>query len=210
MALQINHVDVHIDDAILRSLIFRHLLSGISPGKLLDLGAGHCIYSIWAQQQGFEVTAVDARTQRLPPREKLGAIKFIQSDVRVFDVSGFDVILCIGLIYHLEIPDQLSLLERCAKTRAIVILETEVHIPEQVPSDFNEPWARQIVEREEYCGVVFPESGKVMSSIGNDYSFWHTEDSWLRMFQNAGFSEVTVVKPKYRVLHGARGFYVLK
>jgi hypothetical protein len=211
--VQVNDLDVrirHRDDVVLRILIFAHLLRAISPGRLLDLGAGHCKFSLWASRHGFDVTAVDARTERVPPPETLGPIKFIQSDVRAFDLSGFEVILCLGLIYHLDIADQFTLLQRCAETRAIVILDTQVHIPELVPSDFSEPWARRLMERNGYAGVAFPERDNVMASVGNESSFWHTPDSWLRLYENAGFAEASVVEPLFQTKYGGRGFYVLK
>jgi SAM-dependent methyltransferase len=214
MHMKIDRRDANVpqtsNDGETRVLIFLNLLRAISPGRLLDLGAGHCKFSLWGQRLGFDVTAVDARTDRVPARETLGSIKFIQSDVRDFDFAGFEVILCLGLIYHLDIADQLATLLRCARARATVILDTQVHIAEKVPADLDEAWARQPVERDGYTGVAFPERDNLMASVGNKFSFWHTENSWLRLFENAGFAEATVVTPLFQTKYGARGFYVLK
>jgi SAM-dependent methyltransferase len=223
--VQINHLDIEPDlwvarslapatdeanDAVRRVLIFRRLLRNEPRGRALDLGAGHCKFSLWAQRLGFEVTAVDARTARAPPPEQLGSIRLVHADVRDFDFSGFGLIFYLGLIYHFDIEDQISTLRRCVAARATVILDTQIHIPQLVPPGFDEGWARQVVQRDDYTGAEFPERDNLQAAVGNQTSFWHTESSWLRLFENVGFSEVTVVTPLLQTKYGGRGFYVLR
>ena len=53
-----------------RIATFVHILKHVvAPQQrtLVDLGAGHCKFSVWATKLGFEVTAVDGRTAE-PPR----------------------------------------------------------------------------------------------------------------------------------------------
>src|SRR5271165_4539056 len=72
-----------------RTQIFRRLLSrlGKKGAKLADLGAGPCIFAKISRDEGYAVTAVDARTARRPADVELGSIKFVQSDVRAFDLA---------------------------------------------------------------------------------------------------------------------------
>ena len=51
---------------------------------------------------------------------KVPGIRWIQEDVRTFAVEGYDCICILGLLYHLEIGDQLTLLKKCAGTRTII------------------------------------------------------------------------------------------
>jgi hypothetical protein len=211
--MKINHLDTAIGpyDALrTRNLIFQRLVASEPRGKALDLGAAHCQYSIWAQSLGFEMTAVDARTDNLPAPDQLASIKFVQADARDFDFSGFALIFYLGLIYHFDIPDQIETLRRCVEARASVILDTQVHVPELVPIGFDEDWAKEVVERDGYSGLAFPERDNVWASVGNEMSFWHTEASWLRMFEDVGFAEATVVAPKFQTKYGAHGYYVLR
>ena len=67
-----------------------------------------------------------APDDRLPPE-----IPFVQADVRDFDLSGFDVVLVIGLLYHLPLRDQIGLLHRARGK--IVVIDTEVFIADLVP-----------------------------------------------------------------------------
>ena len=54
------------DPSIHKGNIFRALLALLSPGKMLDLGAGKGNFSLSAAELGWMVTAVDARTVRWP------------------------------------------------------------------------------------------------------------------------------------------------
>ncbi len=101
----------------IRLTLFKTLLEGVPPGRLLDLGTGHGKFAMLAQQLGWDVTAVDARIERLP---KVPSIRWIQEDVRTFTIERYDCICILGLLYHLEIGDQLALLKKCAGTRTIV------------------------------------------------------------------------------------------
>lgn len=188
---------------------FGYLLDHVvrpSSKTLLDLGAGHCLFSVVGASRGYLATAVDARNVRVPKR--LGPIRFIEADVRRFDCSGFGVIAIIGLLYHLEIADQLSLLRRCAYGAAVVV-ETQVHVPDMIAAADAKPW-HAIIERDGYDGVDYPEKDTPMASIGNPTSFWHTEASIIRLFADSGFAKVTLIDPIFRSVHGARRFYLLE
>lgn len=179
----------------------------VGPGNgrtLLDLGAGPCQFARRARDAGWRVTAVDARTERLP--EDMDGITFIEADVREFDPSGFDTIAILGLLYHLRLEEQEALLARCSYTR--VILETEVHTPGYVPPA-AEPWGREIIRSKGYRGVLFPEKDTLQASIGNPSSFWATEPSLLDMFERCGFRAVELVEPMLHSMHGTRRFYIL-
>ena len=114
------------DIGVHRIATFVHILKHVvAPQQrtLVDLGAGHCKFGVWATKLGFEVTAVDGRTARLP--KDLGAIRFVEADVRTYDPRGHGVVAILGLLYHLELADQESLLRRC-RYGAPVIVETQV------------------------------------------------------------------------------------
>lgn len=188
----------------IRGMTFSALIGPGNGRTMLDLGAGPCQFAVRARDAGWKVTAVDARTERLP--DDLQDITFIEHDVREFDPAGFDTIAILGLLYHLPLEDQERLLARCAYAR--VILETQVHTPGFVPPDAK-PWGHEMVSRDGYRGVSFPEGDNPMASIGNTESFWATEASLLEMFQRCGFTSVTVVEPMHYSKYGTRRFYLL-
>jgi len=175
------------------------------PTKVVDLGAGPCVFARHLDAMGHHVTAVDARTVRVP--DDLGSISFVHADVREFDVSPFDLVLFVGLFHHFEIEDQLAMIRKCAGKP--VILDTEVHIPAMVTSPQPAEWQATVVQEQGYEGVVFPELDNPMASVRNPRSFWHTPESILRLFEQAGVGTTHVVDPLFVSKYGARRFYFL-
>jgi tetratricopeptide (TPR) repeat protein len=199
------------DQAAARANIFRFLLSGVAkPGsRVVDLAAGPCLFAMVARDEGCVVTAVDARVERKPSDEELGSIRFIQSDIRNFDLTGFDVIVCLGMLYHFDMEDQVHFLERCARSGAPTILETQIHVDALVPESETGAWARNVVRRGKYEGVIFQEQNNLMASVGNPQSFWATEASLVQMFEDAGFTTAAIVEPIYQSKYGARRYFLL-
>jgi hypothetical protein len=191
----------------LRTRTFAWLLETVVPsGTLLaDLGAGACIFARRARDLGYQVTAVDGRVERVP--DDLGPnIEFIQADVRSFDLDRFDVVAILGLLYHMTLQDQVDLLGRAAG-RAVVV-DTQIHDSALYTHDAGD-WARSSVETEDgYSGVLFPERENPMASLEPQDSFWHTEESLLRLFDASGFAVVQPVESQYVSKYGARKFYV--
>ena len=176
--------------------------------RLVDLGAGPCIFAKLAHKNGYDVTAVDSRTERLP--EGLDGIRFFQSNVNDFDLTKFDVVVVLGLLYHLTLDDQINLMERVSK-KGILILDTQVHMSEhvQVEASVTRGFDTDaIVKKKGYEGVLFPEIESPISSVGNLTSWWHTEQSLMRMLDNTGFVEATVVGEPYISKYGARRWIV--
>jgi SAM-dependent methyltransferase len=192
---------------------FQAILKLLAPEdrSLVDLGAGPCLFARAAARDGFQVTAVDIRppwnADGSPlPLERLRDLRFVQSDCRQFDVSGFDVVSIVGLLYHLTLREQIDLLSRCRGRT--VIVDTEIFDD----GAMSESARRRIQAPSEslgYDGIDWMETEDVWSSKGNSLSFWHTVPSLLRMFENAGARSVNVFEPAYRSPHGLRQWYLL-
>lgn len=168
--------------------VFRVLLGTMRPGRLLDLGCGHGKFSLIAHELGWDVTAVDARTERMPEVE---GINWVRSDVREFEIGEYDCICLLGLLYHLELEDQLALLKKCAGTTTII----DTHVSQ-----------RAIVERDGYQGRVFEEvpeatpeqrAATPTAAWGNETAFWPTEESLMRMLHDSGFHSVFKMEPPH-------------
>ncbi len=191
--------------------ILEMLRPGIGGGLLVDLGAGPCLFAKLAAKEDFRVTAVDVRPpwniDGSPlPLESLEGIEFVQADACKFDVSGFDIVSIVGLLYHLTLDEQIDLLTRCSgKT---VIIDTEV-FDDTAMSESARERIFPPADAREYNGIDWLETDHVWSSKGNRYSFWHTVPSLLRMFENTGARNVTMFGPQYRSAHGPRQWYLL-
>jgi hypothetical protein len=166
--------------------VFRSLLGLFPPGRLLDLACGTGIFAIAAHDMGWDVTASDARTERMPMTP---GIAWVQQDVRDVDVSGYDVVTVLGILYHLELPDQLDLLRRCSRT--ITILDTHHSLR---PTHFEGGYAghtfRELPEGREEELAATPTA-----AWGNQTSFWATQPDLVRMLGDCGFGTVMALVP---------------
>jgi Methyltransferase domain len=175
--------------ANLRVEIFDCLLRMFPRGRLVDLGSGHGLFAVRAADQGWNVTAVDARATRFPADAR---ITWQVQDIREHELTSYDLVLCLGLFYHLDLPDQLHLL---ANAKGIpIILDTHVAIA-------RNPGKHQLSEEQEvdgYTGRWYSEPGDTTvatSSWGNTRSFWPTTDSLKRMLADHGYPVTLIANP---------------
>jgi len=169
-----------------RDAILRELLALFQPGRLIDLACGNGMYSITAHDLGWEVTGVDARTVRMPTTP---GITWIQQDIRETDVSGFDVVLLMGLLYHLELDDQLSLLRRCAGS--ITILDTH---HSTLPTHLERGYAGHTFH-EVPAGREGELADMPTAAWGNLTAFWPTQPDLVRMLRDCGYGTVLARVP---------------
>ena len=104
--------------------------------RVLDLGAFEGLFAVELARQGATVVAIEGREASLEKmrlaKEALGLenLEVRLEDVRALDPQrhgAFDVVLCLGLLYHLDAPDVFQLLERMRDLcRDLVIIETRV------------------------------------------------------------------------------------
>lgn len=173
-----------------RFRLFDTLLDRFPPGRVLDLGTGHGKFAIRAAEAGWSVTATDARTERFPDYPK---VTWRQEDVRDTDLSGYDLILNLGLFYHLAVDDQLSLLDRSSGTP--MILDTHVGVPEERGFGLSD-----LTRQRGYRGRMYSEENLQhipTASWGNDHSFWPTPRALVRMLTERGW-DVFTAQPFYQ------------
>lgn len=178
--------------------VFRGLLGLLPPGRLLDLACGHGKFSLVARDLGWEVTAVDVRTSRMP---KASGIEWVQSDIREFEVDqdSYDCISVLGPLYHLDLGDQLSLLRKCAGTPTIV----DTHVTRR--TDYEESGYRDTLFNEVPNATPEEHDDIPTASWKNRTSFWPTKESLLRMFHDSGFPRVFQLTPPHQT---GRTFYL--
>lgn len=169
----------------LRDEAFGQVMGLLTPGSLVDLGAGHGRYSRLAADLGWQVTAVDARTERWPDDDR---VRWVRSDVRDADLSGYDVVLCLGVFYHLTLTDQLGLLERAAG-RPVVF---DTHLDH---GTHQHRLSARVTTSDGYEGRFYQEPRALTASWGNTASFWPTLASFHRMLQDVGYTAVLTLEP---------------
>lgn len=162
---------------------FSRMLGLFPPGALIDLGAGHGMFSVAAADAGWQVTALDARGDRFPEDTR---VDWRVGDVRDHELGDYDVVACLGLFYHLTIDDQLDLLARTSGRPMIL----DTHVANGRPSPFS---LSQPQTMRGYRGRLFEEKDLTRStaSWGNTDSFWPSTRALHRMLGEHGYDVLT-------------------
>src|SRR5205807_1289525 len=95
-------------------------------------------FAIEFARLGAEVLGIEGREENVAVArrhaERLGLerLELLQGDVRALsraDTGGFDVVLCLGLLYHLDFPDVIRMLERIAEVcDGVAIFDTHINL----------------------------------------------------------------------------------
>jgi SAM-dependent methyltransferase len=173
-------------------------LSGprLSESRVLDLGCNNGGFSLRLAQLGAaEVVGIEGREANLAEglrrrdAEGLSQVEFVNDDVRTVtrDRYGeFDVVLCLGLLYHLDVPDVFESLFRVAELcRGYALIETQVGLATRETVEFD---------GEPYSGLWYDEDiSRPGASLDNPRSFWLTKPSLVNLVSRAGFTSVAEV-----------------
>lgn len=169
--------------------------------RVLDLGCLEGIYAIEFALNGAQVVGMEGRAASVAKcnfaKEVLGLknLTFVQDDVRNLTPAKygmFDVVLCLGLLYHLDAPDLFTFTQQMSDVCSrVTVLDTHI--------------ATEIIETREYkgktySGVVYREHQEetpqdirlqaLWASLDNAKSFWLTRASMYNMLQECGFTSV--------------------
>jgi hypothetical protein len=150
---------------------------------------------------------------------RLSRVRFSQDDVRNFSrekYGSFDVVLCWGLLYHLNAPDVFAFLENVARAcRQCAVIDTHISLtdqglaelpnrafrwadahPKELQTDLiactyrgREYWGRDVPEHDP---ATTPEQRleSQWASLDNVTSFWPTFESLVSALVDAGFTSV--------------------
>ncbi len=176
--------------------------------RVLDLGAAEGAFALEFALQGAEVVAFEGRLGNAEKirlaKEALGLdrLAVVQSDVRALsrDSHGeFDLVLCLGVLYHLEGPSAVALAHALAEVcRRVAIVDTHVGSKgnRSTTSEGHTYWGRLV--REFDPGSSDQEARLSRVSIGNPESIWFTRPSLYNLLLDAGFtSAMDVCVPRH-------------
>ena len=160
------------DDARARS-IHRELLRFAAPGgtlsgqRALDLGCLEGGYSLELALDGVQVLGVEGRESNFVKCQALAAhfalpqLRFELCDVKALTTERhgrFDLVLCLGLLYHLDEPVRFlkTLGHELTNERAVMFLDTHVAPPDDAAmADFQNRAALSDMQRVVDDGHVY-------------------------------------------------------
>jgi predicted RNA methylase len=173
----------------------------LSSLRVLDLACLEGLYGIELARHGAEVVGIEGRQANIEKARfakavlALDNLTLAQDDVRNLSAQKygqFDVVLCLGILYHLDAPDVFQFVEKMSEVcRRVVIIDTHVGI---------KPNRSFIHNGREYSGWAFLEHGpglnrkdrlkNAWASLDNDYSLWLTRPTLFNLLADSGFTSV--------------------
>lgn len=192
------------------SPIFRRVIQTVSDlayrplagMRVLDLACAHGAYSIELATRGAEVLGIEGRAEwldvarRAKASASLSNVAFVQDDVRNLSkekYGEFDIVLCLGLLYHLDAPDVFAFVNSVAEVcRNLAVIETHfVQTPAPHSHEWrgNRYWGRA---HDEHSAGATPEAKlkALGQSLDNERAFWFTQASLCNILRHVGFTSV--------------------
>jgi SAM-dependent methyltransferase len=185
--------------------------------RVADLGCLEGLFAVEFAIRGADVVAIDIREVHLTKARfakdalRLDRLQLILDDVRNFSLEKygrFDVVLALGILYHLDLDDVFALLGNLSAMTNIAILDTHVAVGSETPGHHmvhpDSPGLSELVtirrDGRDYTGRWFAEHPQAASpeeqkarpwaSMGNIASFWLTPASLVNALTDTGFTTV--------------------
>jgi SAM-dependent methyltransferase len=169
--------------------------------RVLDLGCLEGLYAVELARRGAEVVGVEGREANL---EKgvfvkgvlcLNNLTFVKDDVRNLSrekYGAFDVVLCLGILYHLDTPDVFTFLERIEEvTERLAIIDTHVCSEGAEFVTYRGRRYSGMRHREHAASSPLAERiAKAWASLDNQESFTLSRVSLYNLLAHVGFTSV--------------------
>jgi hypothetical protein len=185
-------------------IVADHLRKPLHQCRVLDLACLEGHYGIEFALHGAQVVCVEIRAANLAKTAyavaKLGLsnCQVLQDDVRNLNraqYGEFDVIICSGILYHLQAKDAAKLIHSMSECCShLCVVDTYVAARETSFVEIGDKRFGGILYREHVEGASSVDKVKdLWASIDNDASFWFTVNALATIYAQAGFTSCTEV-----------------
>lgn len=170
----------------------------LSELRILDLASLEGRFSAEFACRGANVLGIEGRrsnVDRAQARYSLPNLRFVHDDVRNVcreKYGEFDVVLCLGILYHLDAPDCFKLLRVIAEVcTGTAIIDTHFSLRrDQIVTYRGQQYAGWKFTEYSYEPTPEQTERSKWASIGNLRSFWPTKPSLVNAIADAGFNSV--------------------
>jgi len=177
----------------------------LSEAKVLDLACLEGHYGIEFAMHGATVVGIEVRESNIVKaryaQEQLGLknITFIHDDVRNLSrekLGGFDIVICSGILYHLDVPDVFDLVRRIYDVcDRLVVIDTQIALSARVSvSDRGHTYSGLRYREHDEGANRETKYEDLWASIDNVESFWFTHPSLCNLIADAGFTSMLRVE----------------
>jgi SAM-dependent methyltransferase len=192
------------------------LLGSMDGRRVADLGSLEGGFAVAMARRGATVVAVEARTANVDKINLLrdhfglaGSIQVVVGDVKDVDAwaaEPFDVVMALGILYHLDNP-VVWLRDVASRAGGILVLDTHVapaddlamarlrtdlrHLG-RIDVQFHDGVAYEGRWFQEFAPTISEcsRADQLWASWQNERSFWLTEEALLRALLDAGYNLV--------------------
>lgn len=180
--------------------------------RILDLACLEGLFAIEFARQGAITVGVEGRQTNVEKavfaKDVLGLSNctIVRDDVRnlsSLNLGQFDVVLCAGILYHLEANDAFDLIRQISGCcRRLAIFDTHIAPEYLIANSFSlsDPMSSVSIEGQAFDGRYYTEhapsdsarqkEAKLWASLDNERSFWFSKASLFRALQMMGFAGV--------------------
>jgi 2-polyprenyl-3-methyl-5-hydroxy-6-metoxy-1,4-benzoquinol methylase len=183
--------------------------------RVLDIGCLEGYFSAECALQGASVLGVEGKTINVKKCEFVKSVlgiknlSFVKDDamrITKKKYGSFDVVLALGLLYHLDAP--FKFLENISRLcNGFMLLDTHVALREESSTgDWKpdlSPLKKFKVGKKTYEGRLYREFNadtaqltkdlSSTASLKNEFSAWLTEDSLVSLLRDVGFEQVSKI-----------------
>jgi hypothetical protein len=170
--------------------------------RLLDLACHEGIYAIEFARHGANVLGIEGRQAHIEKATfvkdafSLNNVNFVQDDVRNLSkekYGSFDVVLCLGILYHLDVPDVFQFIERIAEVcDDIAVIDTRITLGPTSSYVYGGTtyWGNRISEGHGPSDTLEDKISRYWASLDNVTSFHLSRTSLYCMLGRVGFTSV--------------------
>jgi 2-polyprenyl-3-methyl-5-hydroxy-6-metoxy-1,4-benzoquinol methylase len=177
----------------------------LSEARVLDLACLEGHYGLEFAMHGATVVGIEVRESniikaRYAQQElRLKNIRFIQDDVRNLSraqLGGFDIVICSGILYHLDVPDVFDFVRRmhdiCDR---LVVIDTQIALKARASvSDGGHTYYGLRYKEHDERADRETKYKDLWSSVDNVESFWFTHPSLCNLIADTGFTSMLRVE----------------
>lgn len=181
-------------------------LSGV---RVLDLACLEGMVSVELARRGARVLGIEARAANVARAKfakdalELSNLEIAQDDVRNLSrakYGSFEIVLCLGILYHLPAPDVFDFADRVSETtERVAVFDTHVGLPDSTRELLGPPISYEhrgkVYEGRDYREFD-PNSSEQdrlkwgWSTLDARPSFWPTRASLLQLLTSVGFTSL--------------------